>query len=81
MRYLAVLCLSLGGCFVVFPIPSSSEPGNACVGEYASIGQRVGPNTGGANYGKYAIVKKVYGRSERCTDPKRPMIADVLYED
>lgn len=78
---LTVIWLSfvLGGCVAVFPIPNFSQMGaNACLGVNAYIGQRVGPNADG----KYGVVKKIHGASERCRKDKTlPILAEVEYEE
>lgn len=79
MRLVILLCLVpfITGWFCVGFIPGSVfASGNSCVGEGASVGQRL------TNYstGKTGTIKELHGRSERCQDGKMPILATVEYE-
>lgn len=76
---LIALSFLLGGCVAVFPIPNLSQLGaNACLGVNAYVGQKVGPNADG----KYGVVRKIHGASERCRKDKAlPILAEVEYEE
>jgi hypothetical protein len=74
MRYLFVLlgCLELGGCFMYVPGGLFAR-GDSCVPENYQVGERIRNN----QTGKTGTIKELHGRSERCQDGARPILATV----
>lgn len=66
MRYLVVLLLA--AC-------ASAGEGNTCI----TAGYYSGDKIKHEETGRIGTVKKVYGRSARCSVPTHPILADVEY--
>lgn len=71
-----LLCLPLSGCFFFWmPLRSSTDTaGNACINTAYNIGDQVRMNDGNMR-----TVQKLYGRSSRCSDESRPILADLMF--
>jgi hypothetical protein len=61
-----------------FAVPTSLfDSSNACVSENSYIGQKMQNNQNG----KWGTLKELKGRSERCQDGGRPILAVIEYEN
>jgi len=76
LAIVVLLASTLQGCFF-FYIPGSmlSGGGNTCATEAVAEGGRIKHADG-----RVGTVSKLYGRSERCQDGRRPILADVKYD-
>lgn len=72
MRTLAAILL-IAGCT---SSPQQAAEFNTCVDEKAHIGYRLKNH----NTGQIGTVTKIYGRSDRCSDPGHPVLSSVRYE-
>lgn len=72
-----IAAAQLQGCLFFFAVPTSIfDSANACVAESVYVGQKLtNPKTG-----KQGAVKELKGRSERCQESARPILAVVEYE-
>lgn len=78
MRTILVILVAvqLQGCLFFFAVPTSLfDSANTCIPEGFSVGQSI------TNYqtGKQGTIKELRGRSERCQDSARPVLAVVEY--
>lgn len=74
MRYLVVLVIACSGCRGT--MEENFGDWNACI----SAGQFVGDKIKSVEDGRTGKVVKVYGSSYRCSDARRPKLAEVRYE-
>lgn len=79
MRYALMLfaIAAIQGCvFVPYPAAEMEAPWNQCI----SAGQFVGDKVKSVEDARTGTVIRVYGKAHRCTDPRRPNLAEVRFD-
>lgn len=78
MRYALVLsAIAAQGCvFVPYPAAETEPPWNQCI----SSGQFAGDKVKSVEDARTGTVIRVYGKAQRCSDPRRPNLAEVRFD-